>query len=160
MAHEFGALVLGQPERQQTPDGQRVLGRPRRRLDAEHLQLERPLPSLDARRRGIDAFGITGQGRARRRTEPRQLSLGRGADSEGEHPLVDGQRGFAEHFRQPAIGRPAVELHLPEAVAGVEGAGHEPGVRRVARVHVRHPEAIVQHFDRTTQTSQPPLAVQ
>ena len=160
MTHEFATDVLGQAKGQQPTHGQRILRRPRGGGDPEQLQFERTAPALQPGHRGIHAFGVAGQRRARRTTEPHELGVGGRADPQGEHAPIYGEGRLAEGFGQTPRAGPPVELHLPQAIARMQRAGGEPRIVGIAGVDVRHAVDVGDDLHRSVQTRQRPLGVQ
>ena len=82
------------------------------------------------------------------RVEVVLLALGEIADAEGAHQPVARQARLAGDLREAPAGRPAVEVHLPEPVLGVDEPLGEPEVRAARRGDVGNAPAIPGDLDR------------
>jgi hypothetical protein len=160
MPHDFGLVVLGQPPSEKSADQQRIHRSPGHRREAQHLELERALPSRSRCHLRVHTFRIsrervTNSGRRRL-----PFSLGRRAQSECQESPVDAKCRLAQQFRQPTRRGATIQFHLPQSIARMKDAGDEPGVFGAAGVDVRHAVTVHHHFNRRGQTRKTDIAVQ
>ena len=80
------------------------------------------------------------------------LPLGGKPEAEGQKSLIDRNGRLTQQLREPAGGGPAIQLHLPEAVARLQIADRPPGVPFGSGKDMRHGEPVEPHFDRPEQT--------
>jgi hypothetical protein len=152
-------MILGKPPRQKPCHRQRIDRRPWFGSDAQHLELEGTLPADHRARRRIHPRRVAFQRQAHRGIRTLPLGVGRSTQTERQKSLVDGQRTFAEDFRQPPRRDTAVELHLPQPLARVHHTDDKPGVVVVTGIDRRHAIAVDQHLHRGLQTRKGYLAV-
>ena len=58
-----------------------------------------------------------------------------------------GERRGAQHFREPSVADPALELHLPEAILRVRVAEAEQAIELVRREDVRNGVGVADDLD-------------
>ena len=155
---QLGAPVAVEAERHQLGPHQQI-GRPprlglvgaaRQQLDQGELEAELLVVVGDP---GVHAGGIGVDDGAHGGRQCVQ-ALGRAAiDAKPAHGAVGVDQARADQprrqqLRQPALAEPAQELHLPEAVLGMDVAQAERGILDRARDDVRHGVLVAQDLDR------------
>ena len=133
---QLGPVVLAQPPREELADRERIDRCPRLGRQTKQLMLERQLAARH-RHRGVDAaprnfrtlFG-------RRGVRALPLAFGGKPEAQGQKSLIDRDGRLAQQLRQPPRCGPAIQLHLPEAVAPLQISDRSPCV--LVRIRQRH----------------------
>jgi hypothetical protein len=123
--------------RHEEDDRERIGRRPGLRRAAQELELGRQVAAA-RRHPGVHARGVRLERGAAVVGDRRRQSLGRAPDSQTPHLLVVFERPLAEKLGETAGGGAPRELHLEEAVVGVQPAERHEGVAGGAGANVRH----------------------
>src|SRR3546814_909854 len=115
------APVLRQPQGHEPAPQQGVRRAPGLGLVAQDLELQRQRTGALGEE-GVDAFRIGLQGRLGFAGEVLEIGLGELAEAEGAEKAIEAQRRLPHHLGEAAGGGAAHEIHLPQALLGMDEA--------------------------------------
>ena len=150
-AQELVRVVGAEIPRHHLDPHQDVGPGPRRRLEAQQRELRRQRAGSRGEKR-IHAGDVRLDLRPGIVRQPLPRGARRAAESDrAEEPVLRNRRG-AEDFRQPAVADPALKLHLPQPVLGMDEAEAEERVALRRGEDVRDGVGVAHDLDRPRQS--------
>ena len=157
-AQQFALPVAAQAPGEDAGAGQAIERRPRLGAEAQQGELGRR-PRAEAGDDGVDAIRVALQRGQRPRRQRGQLTGGAALQAHRAAEAICFQALAAEQFGQAPLGHAPAQLHLPQAVLGMNHALGKPQIGLAAGVDVRDAPAIAQHFHRGLQAGQAQAAL-